>query len=282
MNKSSRRLIKAVAILLTLVLFTTSIVSNTMAKFIVEKSATAPIRLKNMGVTIELDVLQSIKDACEEVEVTQNGNSLSVELKGLKMAPGDDFSETINFALSGAATTYLRMNMDVDVIYDLDDFYIDPSVDPSDIDGCSSFMPIVLNAVVNTSESSLYVFYPNWIDNGYYSMEDYIFYKETFSAELYWTTAITGVYNTSGDLSKPTDLSFERVLGVGDQAGFLNYDNELVNTFNFGFSWPYYENSQWDARDTWLMNNDPSFSIVYTFTLEQVDYDYPIPDIEYV
>lgn len=283
MQKKNKIMLKAVAILLSLVLITTCIVSSTFAKFVIQKSTKTEMTLEAYGVTLDLDVAQALKNACT-VEEKVNGNSLTVTLTNLTLAPGDDFSESIIFALSGAATTRTKLNVDIDVEYDISDFYIDPSVATDDIDDgsyCEAYFPITLDVVLNDESEPTQMFNATWVDLGLQSPEAYIFWGSNgFRNRFGFDNVIVGHYNMSGNPEKtPTDLAFERVLGVGDAPGLIYREDdgaeaEVFDTFKFGFHWDFGESDKASAIDTWLMNQQPTFSITYVFSLEQVNSTY--------
>ena len=82
MQKKNKIMLKAVAILLSLVLITTCIVSSTFAKFVIQKSTKTEMTLEAYGIVLDLDVAQALKNACT-VEEKVNGNSLTVNLTNL-------------------------------------------------------------------------------------------------------------------------------------------------------------------------------------------------------
>ena len=86
MRKANRIMIRAVAILLCLVLFTSCVVSTTFAKYVIRKSAPLTVGLERFGVSIDLDVNEAFANAVGEdnVEIKQLGESLSVKISNLK------------------------------------------------------------------------------------------------------------------------------------------------------------------------------------------------------
>ena len=91
---------KAVAILLCLVLLTTSIVSSTFAKFAVKKSATTNMTFEKFGVmvtmTVDPNLVSRVGDS--NVKWTRWGDTASVTIDNLVMYPGDNFYQAIKFS----------------------------------------------------------------------------------------------------------------------------------------------------------------------------------------
>ena len=98
-NKTSKKLMKAVAILLTLVLLTSSIVSTTLARYVVTKSGETDIKFNKFGVELVMTYKSDWATDGKTVTITptQDGNSMSVTISGLRMIPGDDFPELVRF-----------------------------------------------------------------------------------------------------------------------------------------------------------------------------------------
>lgn len=103
MRKKNRIVLKAVAILLCLVLFTTCIVSSTFARFANRQTATTNMTLGRFGVELVMTYKTDWGDEDDPnrkdvtITPTQNGDSLSVTISGLRMIPGDDFPELVRF-----------------------------------------------------------------------------------------------------------------------------------------------------------------------------------------
>ena len=106
MRKTNRIMFKAVAILLSLVLLTSCVVSTTFAKYVIRKS-TGPItmELEKFGVLVTMTVDDTL---VQRVGVDENGNSnvkwsrmgdsASVTIDNLVLYPEDNFSHAINFS----------------------------------------------------------------------------------------------------------------------------------------------------------------------------------------
>ena len=103
MRKSNRIMIKVVAILLTLVLFTSTVVSGTLAKYATYKDATTSVTFEQFGVELVMTYKTNWGDENDPnrkdvtITPTEKGDSISVTISDLMMFPGDDFPEIVRF-----------------------------------------------------------------------------------------------------------------------------------------------------------------------------------------
>lgn len=314
MRKSNKIMFKAVAILLSLVLLTSCVVSTTFAKYVIRKSAPLTVGLERFGVSIDLDVNEAFANAVgtDNVEITQLGESLSVKISNLKLAPGDDFSDAIVFNFSGTAGTRVRFNIDVNVDFDTADFTVPAGV--GKLTEATCFFPL---GFTRDYDAYLYgnlldiasgegpvvikpwssINYSNYISEGIlhklYSDDfvstDYITYEDVFDL------TVTG--SNKDDGSK--DISLEKIFEDGDDV-YLNawswYQDDVciektsVNNLKFGFYMPYdidttddsYDSSlDYIAIENYLLNKlseeNTNFSMSFTISVEQVSSSYTIP-----
>lgn len=316
MRKANRIMLKAVAILLCLVIFTTCIVSSTFAKFIVTKSTKTEMTLEAYGVTLGLDVADALESACT-VEEKVNGNSLTVNLTNLKFVPGDDFTDSIIFSFSGTATTRIRFNIDVDIDFDTADFTVPAGV--GNLTEATCFFPLGFtrdfdayyngniydidpeaDSVVIKPWSSIN--YSNYISEGIlHKLYSYDFMstnwitEEDIEEDIFDLT-VTG--SNKDDGSK--DISLEKIFEDGDDIYFNAWswykdgvctDKLSVNNLKFGFYLPYdidvSDTSIYDANLDYvqienyllnvLSNEESPIEMSFTISVEQVSHSYTIP-----
>lgn len=101
MKKFNKILMMTVAILLTLVLASTSVVSGIFAKYVITKSASTEVSLKAFGVTLTVDggaygTVTRTPDATSSTPST-----LSVSVTNLQLAPGDTLDDVVKFTIAG-------------------------------------------------------------------------------------------------------------------------------------------------------------------------------------
>ena len=299
MQKKNRIMLKAVAILLSLVLITTCIVSSTFAKFVIQKSTKTEMTLEAYGIVLDLDVAQALKSACT-VEEKVNGNSLTVNLTNLKFVPGDDFSDSIIFSFSGTATTRLRFNIDVDVDFDTADFTVPAGV--GKLTEATCFFPLGFNrnfdydnygTLKQAFSGKETVVQKPWMPAAHYNnvSEDILYqlWGVEFISYKYDLPYLTVTGSNKDDGSK--DISLEKIFEEGDDIHLSYwYDECFVNNLKFGFHLPYdidpnevgYDSSlDYSAIENYLLNKlseeNTDFSMSFTISVEQVSNSYTIP-----
>ena len=99
-KNSGRMILRIVAILLCLVLITTSIVSSTLAKFIVTKDATTVVSLKKFGIALNMNKGSHYDQATATPKIADDGSTISVTLSNIKLLPGANYSEIVYFTIT--------------------------------------------------------------------------------------------------------------------------------------------------------------------------------------
>ncbi len=119
MKKFTKRLTMIVAILLSLVLLTSSIVSTTLAKYVVAKSAQVKATLQTFGltVTLESDTKEGnpilTKDTAES---KQKGDSVSIKFTDVTLKPGDEtYKNAMKASITGDANVAANVIITVDI-----------------------------------------------------------------------------------------------------------------------------------------------------------------------
>lgn len=117
MRKSNRIMIKVVAVLLTLVLFTSTVVSGTLAKYATYKDATTSVTFEQYGITVKAWLDEDFKKAVglsdADADLLMSDNSARVILNRIKMYPGCDYSKAINFSITGTATVDVSIKLTI-------------------------------------------------------------------------------------------------------------------------------------------------------------------------
>lgn len=128
MRKANRIMLKAVAILLCLVIFTTCIVSSTFAKFVITKSTKTEMTLEQFGVTLQVEVNGDVASIDDSLSVI-NGNSLAITLNPLDMLPGSTYDHAIKVTVSEnnrsvpvKITTYFSLKIHPDLYLNKSEF----------------------------------------------------------------------------------------------------------------------------------------------------------------
>ena len=152
MKKANKILMASVAILLSLVLITTSVVSGVFAKFAIKKNTTTTMKLEKFGVTMEvLDPTGYVK--IDTSKTVNDGQNVSVTFNNLTMQPRDGEtpgSTNTGFSTSGylqikfSGTPTVITNLKVWVDIELSEkFYVPASAFPDASEYQNkAFMPI--------------------------------------------------------------------------------------------------------------------------------------------
>ena len=283
---------KAVAILLTLVLLTSSIVSGTLAKFVVSKDASVGMKLKKFGVELEMTYKSDWATNGKTVIITptKTGDSMSVTISGLRMIPGDDFPEIVRFKFvdSKKPNTGITVTITQTLVHNKETFRIESKVEEGDpnvgnlkVDKYA--MPLGFKfAAYNNSGTEVipmgYVVDPWRL--GAASDDDHM--NKTLPQNL--DAKFGDGVNYAENATKVT-ATFSSGADVKFKAKDSNTAN--INQLAFGVEWPEtwngtdYNNADhlrtgataldYNAMETWLcsQNRNLAVSITYTVKIEQ-------------
>ncbi|MBE6533836.1 MAG: hypothetical protein E7678_02545 [Ruminococcaceae bacterium] len=244
MKKTTKKITTVVAVLLILVLMTSSIVSGTLAKFVVTKSASTNVSFTNFGITVNFEADSDIAGT-----LVNNGDSATYALKNIAIKPGDDFSDAVTISVTG--TTTVQTKVTITAVVD----YVDTNFD------------IPANTITGVSTRS--VFMPvGFKVNGNYVSNLTPYKSYTYNANTSTDTTVETALETA--IATASGLSYSggvatKTFNVGDTINISN----LVT----GFDWPMQYNAvaNSDQIGTWLsLHKTPSFTVTYTVTVEQV------------
>ena len=146
MKKANKILMASVAILLSLVLITTSVVSGVFAKFAIRKNTTTTMKLEKFGVTMEVSAPTTYASIVANKTVN-DGQNVSVTLSDVIMEP-DDFTTLgcLQFKFSGLTTVITNLKVWVDIELS-EKFYIPASAFPEYPNATGkAYMPIMFYA----------------------------------------------------------------------------------------------------------------------------------------
>ena len=103
MKKFNKILMMTVAILLTLVLASTSVVSGIFAKYVVTKSASTEVSLKAFGITLKVEGTQGTSINYSPTDSNKD-TAISVSVSGLQLAPGETLDDVVKFTIAADGT----------------------------------------------------------------------------------------------------------------------------------------------------------------------------------
>ena len=131
MRKANKILMATVAILLCLVLITTSVASGIFAKFVINGKGTSTISFEKFGVTVTMSIpdasLTALQNAGAQIDIDSNNNKPietftseghTITISNLKMRPGVVVPKAVKFAFTGEPTVPVQIKITPTVIYD--------------------------------------------------------------------------------------------------------------------------------------------------------------------
>ena len=294
MQKRNKIMMATVAILLSLVLITTSIVSSTFAKYVAQKRVDGSFDIDAFGVTVGMELSDEFKAAINSDYAGQTDDkTITLTLNNLKLKPGDSYLDAVKFTVNGTPSVDVQLRLDMDVSYDIADFTI-----------YKTDFPNVNFPTSNGVEQTSLVSMPISFCTG--SIDATGNYKRTYANYPYGSYGAGAIYrNTCNELWELIDFEMGYILNDDDSAVLdmwlykefaagssvvfhpsvfdskfnrVGADDSInVNDFDFGFYWPgEYGNNEteityYDAVGTWIVEHyDPTITITYTVTVEQI------------
>ena len=237
MKKFTKRLTMVVAILLSLVLLTSSIVSTTLAKYVVAKSAETTAKLDKFGVTVELNAT-----SLGTPDTTTNaGDSVTYVFSNILLHP-DDAVKTISASVYGKPTVDANIIVDVKV----------------EFTGSYSIGTAFSNLTNNTTYFPVEFKVGNATCSAPYTKDT----AATISTNI--NTAIENALLEPGKIAKDgTNIKWTENQEI---------TQEQKKNVSLSFSWPKSygnENDLYDEIGTYISKNQPTFKITYKIAVEQ-------------
>ena len=292
MKKANKILMAAVAILLSLVLISTSVLSGVFAKFVITDKADISVGFTKWGVTVNLVAdeagqLATVNanhgnQAAFTATLDSSGNNATYEIKNLKLAPGDNLDKIAHFTISGSAEVPLRVYIIFHINFTADDFTIPTNVSEvsypniANAKGCCLF-PIHFGTYLKNPTNNTYDFVD--ISNPFRSSvttgnvaEGTC--KNIFDDKLDVTqSTINGDGCVYKDFSTPgTKISFNHKTTKKTMEGldfYLGFDYLIETSRSSG---PNLSEAAVNAVSTYLSQNKPNatFDVRFTVSVEQI------------
>ena len=281
MNKTNKILMRAVAILLCLVLISISVVSSVFARYVIAKDTSTTIKLNKFGVSLGLTLSDEFVEYLGGEEVvadmmTVNGDSISINIPNLKMAPGESYLDAISFNISGTPNVRAKVVIEPKVVFEEDDF--------AELnDGTFWGVPVGLyySAYDKNFEKVIKPFVPTW-DGGSFSK-----YQLSFGCDFglgidYGLTACTND-PAAGWSAKYgwTEKIFDKDQNVVFYSSNDSNKTHAINQFDFHLMWEEGQQDRQNELDTAIGNANPkpALSIILNVKIEQVNstYESPVP-----
>ena len=288
MQKRNKIIMATVAILLSLVLITTSMVSTTLARYASLKSVGAGFYLETFGIQCGIIFSDAFKTRIGKTipVVFRDSNSLVVEVENLTLRPGDDFSDAIRFYFANTATVPVNLKIGVEVI-------------PSTAEGEDFIVPAGVANIPADKMLIPYNFVVGVFDGNKTAGLNGTKYSDI--ADIHTSYLATDIANYNSKIQ--TNL-VNKFYGMGAEGAFVykrfeagddimlgsESPSKVSDGFYMGFSWPmsgtypganniqignptvYSTADAYDEICTWLtQNKNPTLTVRYIVMIEQAD-----------
>ena len=290
MKRVNKILMATVAILLCLVLITTSVVSGVFARFVVKNTVTSTVTFAKFGakVSVNLDGLTKDSDGntIAGITVTENvnANSNTITVTGLKIGPGDMVPNAMRFNLSeGGAKPAVNIRMRIKIELGYNELYFGAA------ESATLNFPDSVLSQNSTWGTDTWYFMPIGYTLGHNSTKDsgYVRVLEPWyntSKSSGWISPSTVSNNLCrGIVSNITSPTAEKGInevtigtftaGQEPKITIKDLSTTPTSTFDFGYIWPLDENADRDVVGTYIANripDDATFTLKVTVTLERV------------
>ena len=203
MRKANKIIMATVAILLCLVLITTSVASGIFAKFVVTKSGEATITFTKFGVTVTMSASGLNKfDSKNKVSAeTFKSTGGVITISGLTLAPGDYYGNAVKFTFSTKPSVTAKI-------------VITPTITFYDANG-----NVVTDAIYNVPASTI-----KWTDGEYMAAKSYMpigftfHYDSSLMVDANYACKPWSNYATSADLQNAIAEGIEGKIAPGGNA----------------------------------------------------------------
>ena len=274
MKKFNKILMMTVAILLTLVLASTSVVSGIFAKYVVTKSASTEVSLKAFGIKLTVtgmnDADKGITTRVDKKDA-QN-NSIAITVSGVQLAPNEKIDDVVKFTIEkdgGPNVDKVNLKIKTDVT-GVDNF----NVTNDNIKGVTSenlnlttnkYIPLIFTMESGTANANSSTEILSAWTQPTDGMSDTNF-ENAIAAGIVSNMAYTATTGVSNSVEKVIwNKGSTTTLSVGHLSfGFKAYGTSATNV---GGLTP----AQADAVQTYLStNSNAKLTVTYTVSLEQV------------
>ena len=256
----SKTIMVILAVLLTLVLISTSTVSGIFAKYVVEKNATTIVSLKKFGVKLAMSTGSDYSKAGASLNTDLSDSTISVTVDNIQLVPGDSFPDIIRFTASVNGTVSVNTRIKVKAVVNTNE---DVDVNKFKI-GTTIHIPIEATVKKAASATALATATKETIASAWQA-NDFIGYQTNITSGL------------------RTKLGADVATGDSDYAGYKiatagksSLDANAKGVISFGFAVPATEGdnateiSEFDEIITQIAENEAKMSITYYVSLEQI------------
>lgn len=259
MKKFTKRLTMIVAILLSLVLLTSSIVSTTLAKYVVKKSVTTTAQLQKFGLDVTLDLNNTLEGSAD---IKNTGDSATITISDFKLKPGDNYKDAITASITGNPTVTANVTIAVDVTCTDANFKAEAAK---------------FNAINGFDKDRIYTPIGFYVGGSISAISPYTYYDyasnvtnklETEIEKAIETEIKSAIGNKITAMDSTPDGTIIGKIAPNAQSGY----NVGINGIGIGFAWL---ETDADATNghyeigTYIADKEPTYTITYTIKVEQ-------------
>ena len=247
-RRANKILMSIVLILLCLVLITTSVVSGIFAKYTVSKQILMMFGFESFGVSFDIGVSPELIDSTT-VKVDGLGTA-TVTVTNIWLKPGDSIEDALIFTVGGKPTRDAMVK--IDTVVELNTVFNVPQTEfPSYLGADTTFMPIGVYFSKNGDIK-------NYAHNPYSSYEPTIAtakISEAIEKNIPQLTYDATAKAAIKSLPKGTNIVWEDIKFSFDWPKEYGAGDELLKNDRIG---------------TWISYKEPTFTITYYITVEEV------------
>ena len=233
MKKANRIMMARVAVLLSLMLLSTSFLSSVYARYVFKKEVDTVVTMEEFGVSLSISLSPELREHIQNVNensvtVTLEESNAIISVENLLMHPGYDFSDAFRFEMGGQATSPVKLSVSTSIaVGDRDSFEINESSN-------FVFIPVGLTCGVKQADGTYDTGYVLEIGNSY---NNFNYMKSTFATNLsnkFDLTVNSNDTNVCYKEFRPTQANSSLPVQLLDKTN----DNAPVTNFALGFKWP--------------------------------------------
>jgi hypothetical protein len=229
MKKANRIMMATVAVLLSLVLLSTSFLSSVYARYVIKKEVDTVVTMEEFGVSLSISLSPELREHIQNVnkdsvKVTLKDSNAIISVENLLMHPGYDFSDAFRFEMDGQATSPVKLSVSMFIGVGKTEYFR--------IDGDNFvFIPVGLTCGVKQTDGTYDTDYVLEIGNSY---TQFSYMKSTFATNLSNKFDLTASGETCYKEFRPTQANPSIPVQLLDQTD----NNAVVKDFALGFKWP--------------------------------------------
>lgn len=297
MRKANKIMMITVSVLLCVVMFTSTALSGTLAKYVSSDSMSESARVAAWGVTVEVTPGADLQ---AKLDITQfeNAASVTATFPDFRLKPGESIPKAIHIEIGGTPEVACRVKLLTHLNFSTSyttGFGVNEGIAGASKD---SYMPIGItfsapdiNGISKTSRLST-----PWTTVAHYNAERYMqtrlcalidaeFDSQTISYDASGTANDRHGY-VYKDFAPGQTVAFNPVEGTYVLSGKTDVssvtvtnknENIKINEFDFGFEWPMNwpesgtSSIDYDQLTMYLTNGrDPYLTVTFTIMIEQI------------